>query len=80
MVTLGRAGGGAVVPAQRASGTPPRPALPSQSPEWPPGEAGRPSLPWGHTCPPAVPTETGDRKGLFLEKGDSSLKTDMVVF
>lgn len=59
MVTLGRAGGGEVVPAQRASGTPPRRALPPQSPEGPPGEAGRPSLPWGHTCPPAVPTETG---------------------
>lgn len=57
---------------------------PSQASSAPPKPRG---ATWGSreavsSVGPHLPTGSahGDRKGLFLEKGESSLKTDMVVF
>lgn len=64
------------MPGPPASGAPPRPALTPK-----PRVATRGSREAGSSSRPQLPTSSarGDRKGLFVEKGESSLKTDMVV-
>lgn len=64
------------MPARPASGAPPRPSLTPKPRVAPRGsrEASSSSGPHLPTC-----SAHGDRKGLFVEKRESSLKTGMVV-